>query len=129
LPKRVNILLLLLLLLLQVTSSLEQGMFSPWTLSGSIVVEGFAASTHTAWPYEAQLLQLLPRKHAVAVQHLLAQAHHAVQAPLRAVYHAFGKSPLAVLDDVIFSVVEGVKAPGGGLAGAVRAAVQASAAA
>jgi hypothetical protein len=113
----------------QVTSSTEQGMYSPWTLSGSIVVEGFAASTHTAWPYKAQLLQLLPRKHAVAAQHLLAQAHHAVQAPLRAVYRALGKGPLALLDSVVFSVMEAVKAPGGGLAAAVRAAAQATTAA
>jgi hypothetical protein len=112
-----------------VTSSIEQGMFSPWTLSGAIVVEGFAASAHTAWPYEAQLLQLLPRKHAIAAQHLLAQAHHAVQAPLRAVYNMLGKGPLVVLDNVIFSVMEALKAPGGGLAAAVHAAAQATTAA
>jgi hypothetical protein len=109
-----------------VVPSIEHGLYSPWTLSGSIVVEGVAASTHTAWPYEVQLLQLLPRKHAMAGQHLLAQAHQAVQAPLRAVYRAMGKSPLALLDNVIFSVMEAVKAPDGGLAAAACAAVQAA---
>jgi hypothetical protein len=111
---------------LQVTASVERGLYSPWTLSGSIVVEGVAASTHTAWPYEAQLLQLLPRKHAMAGQHLLAQVHQAVQAPLRAVYHAMGVSPLALLDNVIFSIMQAVKAPDGGVVAAVRAAVQAA---
>jgi hypothetical protein len=111
---------------LQVTRSVERGLYSPWTLSGSIVVEGVAASTHTAWPYEAQLLQLLPRKNAMAAQHLLAQAHHAVQAPLRAAYRAMGKSPLVLLDNVIFSVMEALKAPSSGLAAAVRAAAQAA---
>jgi hypothetical protein len=112
-----------------VTSSTEQGFYSPWTLSGSIVVEGFAASTHTAWPYEAQLLQLLPRKHAIAAQHLLAEVHHAVQAPLRGVYRALGKGPLALLDSVIFGVMEAVTDPRGRLAAVMRAAVQATTAA
>lgn len=110
----------------EVTASIEQGMYSPWTLSGSIVVEGFAASTHTAWPGEAQLLQLLPRKHVMPAQHLLAQAHHALQAPLRAVYRALGKSPLALFDEAIFRVMQARQGPSGGLATAVRAAAQAA---
>ncbi|WIA08328.1 hypothetical protein OEZ85_007770 [Tetradesmus obliquus] len=113
----------------EVTASTEQGMYSPWTLSGSIVVEGFAASTHTAWPGEAQLLQLLPRKHVMPAQHLLAQAHHALQAPLRAVYRALGKSPLALLNNMIFSAMQAVNAPSDELAAAVRVAAQATTAA
>ena len=114
---------------LQVTASTEQGMYSPWTQSGSIEVEGFAASTHTAWPGEAQLLQLLPRKHTLAAQHLLAQAHHALQAPLRVAYRALGKSPLALLDNVIFSAMQVLAAPSDGLAAAVRVAAHATTAA
>jgi hypothetical protein len=109
----------------QVTPSVERGLYSPWTLSGSIVVEGVAASTHTAWPYEATLLQLLPRGQALAAQHALAQAHHAVQAPLRALYRAVGRRPLKMLDDVIFGVMEAGKAPDNGVAAAVRAAARA----
>lgn len=113
----------------EVTASIEQGMYSPWTLSGSIVVEGFAASTHTAWPGEAQLLQLLPRKHAVAAQHAFAQAHHTVQTPLRAAYRALGKGPLALLDNVIFAAMQAAAAPSGRVAVAVGAAARVTTAA
>lgn len=96
-------------------------MYSPWTVSGSIVVEGFAASTHTAWPYEPELLKLLPGKHVLKAQHLLARAHHVVQALPRAAYFALGKGPFEMLDNVIYGTLEAVKGRGGVWAAAVRA--------
>eukprot|EP00775_Hariotina_reticulata_P009577 gene9577-9739_t len=66
-----------------VTVSYEQGLYSPWTLTGSLVVDGVAASTHTAWPGEAALLQMLPKSNAANAAHLLAAAHQIVQTPLR----------------------------------------------
>lgn len=86
------------------------------------------ASTHTAWPGETQLLQLLPRSYSPAVQHLLAQLHHILQAPLRAVYDVFGKKPLAGLDGIIYRTMGAAKQDGtastvltDGLASAVAA--------
>ena len=32
-----------------ITTTVEAGLYSPWTLEGSIIVDGVAASTHTAW--------------------------------------------------------------------------------
>jgi hypothetical protein len=32
-----------------ITTTVEAGLYSPWTLEGSIIVDDVAASTHTAW--------------------------------------------------------------------------------
>jgi len=84
---------------------LRAGPVLPWTLSGTLIVDGVAASTHTAWPGEAALLKMLPKSTAVRAAHLLAAAHQTVQAPLRVLYRAVGAWPLAVIDQIVYMFV------------------------
>jgi hypothetical protein len=97
------------LLSLQISTSYEQGLYSPWTFTGAIVVDGVLASTHTAWPGEAPLVQLLPTSGAASVAHQLAIAHQLIQTPLRALYRVLGAWPLQLIDNVVYSLVSGAK--------------------
>ena len=85
----------------QVTKSVESGLYSPWTLSGSIVVDGVAAAMHTAWPGEEALMQLLPLTLRHVAAHRLAQSHQLLLTPLRALYRLAGPAPFKALDTVI----------------------------
>jgi hypothetical protein len=87
---------------LQVTKSIESGLYSPWTLSGSIIVDGVAAAMHTAWPGEQALLHLLPPGHPRhTAAHWLAQAHQLLLAPLRVFYRLAGPKPFRALDEAV----------------------------
>jgi hypothetical protein len=85
-----------------VTKSVESGLYSPWTLSGSIIVDGVAAAMHTAWPGEQALLHLLPPGHPRhTAAHWLAQAHQLLLAPLRVFYRLAGPKPFRALDQAV----------------------------
>ncbi len=108
---------------MQVSHAVRRGAFSPWTLSGSIVVDGVSASTHTAWPGEAAALAVLPSRASAVLEGWLPHVHHAVQAPLRALFHAAGPAPLQAIDHAIFAGMQASKA---GTAAAVAAAAAAA---
>jgi len=87
--------------IIQVTKSVESGLYSPWTLSGSIIVDGVAAAMHTAWPGEQTLLQLLPPYLRLVAAHKLAQAHQLLLTPLRVMYRITGPTPFKALDHIV----------------------------
>ena len=67
----------------EVSRVIKRGMFSPFTLTGDIVVNGVVASSHSEW-----FLDGLADKFGLT--HLLPNIYQAVLAPARGLYHLIG---------------------------------------
>jgi len=73
------------------------GLFNPYTLSGSIVVDGVAASCHSSWALDG-LFELT----GISVP----DGYQAAFAPVRAMYRVLGADRMAAIEFIIDAVAE-----------------------
>lgn len=80
-----------------VTSTAEvwrTGLFNPYTMGGSVVVDGVLASSHSSWLVDGIAARM-------GVSHLLPSFFQALFAPLRALYAAAGPAFMEVFGDAL----------------------------
>jgi len=71
----------------KITSSTEQGIFSPWTMSGNLIVDGVLASMHSTWPGEDPVMRYLPKRYHPANLNDMAALKQWILTPARGAYH------------------------------------------
>jgi len=71
----------------QITSSTEQGIFSPWTMSGNLIVDGVLASMHSKWVGEETVMHYLPKRYHPANLNEMAAFKQWILTPFRGAYH------------------------------------------
>jgi hypothetical protein len=87
----------------RISTVLDRGLFNPYTLGGSIVVDGFAVSVHSAVKLNG-VLALLGVPVPVGYQ--------AALAPLRALYRLLGARGMAKMSPIIESVLNACSSSG-----------------
>ncbi|KAI8462767.1 MAG: hint module-domain-containing protein [Monoraphidium minutum] len=102
---------------------MRAGLFNPYTLGGSIVVDGVLASAHSGWLVDGAAA-------ALGASHRLPAFFQALLAPLRGLYHAAGPELTAAFGDALATAALRLDAfaAGGGAAGTAPAAAAAAAA-
>jgi hypothetical protein len=108
-----------------------KGLFNPYTLGGTLVVDGVLASAHSSWLLDAAAARL-------GLSHLLPGAFQALFAPLRGLYAAAGPAFMESFGDALAAAAQRFEAAAfaaaagaheGGAAAAAAAAAPAAAAA
>jgi hypothetical protein len=100
----------------------RRGLFNPYTLGGTIVVDGVLASAHSSWVLDGTF-------GAAGASARLPAAYQALFAPLRAVYRMLGPAAMSAACDVVAAMAARLGAAAAPLSSGGAAAATAPAAA